>query len=120
MKDNHAVLRDIDGAVKYISSQKEVTNVLLTGGDPLMLSTGKLKSYLDALIPIEHVRIIRIGSKMPAFDPFRIIEDPELLTLLKSVEERGKQLYIMTHFNHVNELTAQAREGHKTAAKHRC
>ncbi len=113
MKDNDAVLRDIDGAVSYIRSQKEVTNVLLTGGDPLMLSTGKLKSYLDALIPIENVRIIRIGSKMPAFDPFRITEDPELLKLLKSVGEKGKQLYIMTHFNHVRELTSEAKKAIK-------
>ena len=46
--------------------------MLLTGGDPLTLSTNKLETIIDALLSIDHVKIIRIGSKMPAFDPFRI------------------------------------------------
>jgi len=110
MKHEEATLRDVDGAVKYISEHKEITNVLLTGGDPLVLSTGKLRTYLEALLPIEHVRIIRIGSKMPAFDPYRILEDPELLDMLRGIVEQGKQIYIMTHFNHVRELTPQAKK----------
>lgn len=113
MKDHEGVLRDIDGAVRYISEHKEVTNVLLTGGDPLVLGTGKLRSYLEALLPVEHVRILRIGSKMPAFDPQRILKDPELPALLKEVVDKGKQIYIMTHFNHVKELTPEARQAVK-------
>ena len=108
MKNHGALLKDIKGAVTYISEHKEVTNVLLTGGDPLMLRTEKLRNLLEALLPIEHVRIIRIGSKMPAFNPFRILDDPFLLSLLKEIVEKGKQIYIMTHFNHVRELTPQA------------
>ena len=110
MKGNDTVLKDIDGAVNYIESHKEITNVLLTGGDPLVLSTHKLRVHLEALLPIEHVRIIRIGSKIPAFDPFRILEDKELLSLLKEIVEKGKQIYIMTHFNHIRELTPQAKD----------
>ncbi len=110
MKGNDAVLRDIDGAVEYIENHKEITNVLLTGGDPLVLSTHKLRVYLEALLPIKHVRIIRIGSKIPAFDPFRILEDRELLSLLREIVEKGKQIYIMTHFNHIRELTPQAKD----------
>lgn len=110
MKDNDAVLKDVAGAVEYISSHKEVTNVLLTGGDPFVLSSSKLRSYLDALLPIDHVRIIRIGSKIPAFNPFRILDDPQLQELLKEIVDKGKQIYIMTHFNHIRELTPQAKE----------
>ena len=110
MKENNVILRDLEGAVHYISEHKEVTNVLLTGGDPLMLSTDKLRSCLDALLTIGHVRIIRIGSKMPAFDPFRILNDPALLSLLKKIVDRGKQIYIMTHFAHPRELTLPARK----------
>ena len=110
MEKNKAVLRNIPAAAEYISSHTKVTNVLLTGGDPLMLSTHKLRTYTDPLIPIDHVRIIRIGSKMPAFDPFRISGDPELLSMLKDIVEQGKQIYIMTHFNHLRELTPEAKK----------
>ncbi len=111
MKGQDAILKDIDGAVSYIQEHKEITNVLLTGGDPLMLGTGKLRQYLEALANIDHIRILRLGSKMPAFNPFRIIEDESLLDLLKEIIAKGKQIYIMTHFNHVNELTDRAKEG---------
>ncbi|MDC7241293.1 MAG: KamA family radical SAM protein [Spirochaetales bacterium] len=111
MKGQDAILKDIDGAVSYIKEHKEITNVLLTGGDPLMLSTGKLRKYLEALAEIDHIKILRLGSKMPAFNPFRIIEDESLLDLLKEIIAKGKQIYIMTHFNHVQELTDEAKEG---------
>ncbi|MDC7231825.1 MAG: KamA family radical SAM protein [Spirochaetales bacterium] len=110
MKGQDAVLRDIKGAVSYIKDHQEITNVLLTGGDPLMLGTGKLRSYLEALVDIDHVKILRIGSKMPAFNPFRITEDKELRDLLKEIISKGKQIYIMTHFNHVRELTPEAKK----------
>ena len=110
MKDEDAVLHDIDAAVEYIGNHKEITNVLLTGGDPLMLSTNKLQNYLDALLKIEHVRIIRIGTKMLAFNPYRVLDDPELPELFRKINASDKQLYIMTHFNHVNELSPQARD----------
>jgi len=110
MDGQESILRDIDGAVKYIEEHKEITNVLLTGGDPLVLKTDKLRVYLEALSGLEHIRIIRIGSKMPAFNPFRITEDPSLIELIKEIIGRGKQIYFMTHFNHVNELTGQARK----------
>jgi lysine 2,3-aminomutase len=110
MKGQDAVLRDIEGAVSYIREHKEITNVLLTGGDPLMLGTNKLREYLEALLDIDHVKILRLGSKMPAFNPFRITEDEELRNLLKEVNSKGKQIYIMTHFNHVRELTPEAKE----------
>lgn len=104
------VLKDLPAAAEYIRNHPEITNVLLTGGDPLMLSTKKLSAILEALLPIEHVKIIRIGTKMPAFNPYRILRDQPLLDRLADCERHGKKIYIMTHFNHPRELTAPALE----------
>ena len=57
---------------------------------------------------IDHVRIIRIGSKMPAFDPYRIINDPSLLEMLGKYSLADRRIFIMTHFNHPRELTEPA------------
>jgi len=101
------ILTDLPSALDYIDEHKEITNVLLTGGDPLVLSTHKLEKYIKSLCQIDHVKIIRIGTKMPAFNPYRIIEDPDLLELLVEANVE-KQIYIMTHFNHARELTDTA------------
>jgi lysine 2,3-aminomutase len=102
-------LSDIDSAMRYINEHKEITNVLLTGGDPLALSTSKLRRIIEAISHIEHVKIIRIGSRIPAFNPYRITEDGELLELIESFNgESLKRLYIITHFIHSRELTEPA------------
>jgi lysine 2,3-aminomutase len=82
--------------------------VLLTGGDPLVASTGKLEKLIRQLWEIDNVRIIRIGSKMPAFNPFRIINDPSLLEMFGRYSAAGKKIYVMGHFNHPRELTEPA------------
>jgi len=105
---NEEILTDLPAAIRYIDKHKEITDVLVTGGDPLVLSTNKLIRIINTLKEIEHVRIIRIGTKMPAFDPYRIMEDRELLDLFESVSNKDKQLYIMVHFNHVREITDAA------------
>jgi len=99
---------DWDAAFEYVRNHPEITNVLLTGGDPLMLATDKIRRILEELRAIEHVRIIRFGSKLPAFNPFRITEDPELVALFKEFSLPDKRIYLMSHFNHVRELTPQA------------
>ncbi|MDY6895345.1 MAG: 4Fe-4S cluster-binding domain-containing protein, partial [Thermotogota bacterium] len=70
--------REIDQDLDYIRKHEEITNVLLTGGDPLLLSTNKLKSIIESINEIDHIKIIRIGTKTPAFNPFRIISDETL------------------------------------------
>ncbi|MBI9017850.1 MAG: KamA family radical SAM protein [Phycisphaerae bacterium] len=107
------ILKDIDAAIDYIALHPEITNVLLTGGDPLILSTRRLRLIIDRLAQIEHVRIIRIGSKMLAFNPFRVINDPELPKMIRETIEAGKQVYVMMHFNHAQEITDVAREAIK-------
>jgi len=111
MDDNDEATLDVTAGLDYIREHKEVTNVLLTGGDPLLMSTRKLGKILEALREIEHVDIIRIGSKMPAFNPWRVLDDPKLLELLRKYSTKEKRIYIMAHFDHPRELTPAAVEG---------
>ncbi len=108
MNDNDEVVRDISHGLAYIREHAEITNVLLTGGDPLVLSTKKLEVILAALREIPHVQIIRIGTKMPAFNPARILSDPELLEALQRHSTPDRKIYVMAHFNHPRELTDSA------------
>lgn len=110
MNDNTEAAKDVTKGLKYIRKHKEITNVLLTGGDPLILSTNRLTEIIQQIRNIDHVTIIRIGSKLPAFNPYRILNDPSLLDMCKRYSLPNKRIYIMTHFCHPNELTDEALE----------
>ncbi len=101
-------LRDPQAAIEYIRQHPEITNVLLTGGDPLALSPGKLEDIIRELAAIDHVRIIRIGTKIPAFNPYRIINEPALPEMIEKYSTDWKKIYVMTHFVHPRELTDAA------------
>lgn len=111
MNDNDEASLDVRPGLDYIAATPQITNVLLTGGDPLLLSTSRLMQILTALREIKHVQIIRIGSKMPAFNPSRILDDPALQSLLRQCSTQEKRIYLMAHFDHPRELTPQAIEG---------
>ncbi len=111
MNVNDEVTKDISEGLEYIRTHKEINNVLLTGGDPLILSTSKLEHIIRQVREIDHVRIIRIGTKVPAFNPFRISKDPSLLDMISKYSTAEKKIYIMAHFNHSRELTPEAVEG---------
>ena len=98
-------VRDVSENIGYIREHKEITNVLLTGGDPLMLETRRLESVLRELREIPHVNSIRIGSKMLAYNPYRILNDQDLLSVLSRYSTPEKRIYVMAHFNHPRELT---------------
>ncbi|MDK2974421.1 MAG: hypothetical protein PWP08_792 [Methanofollis sp.] len=104
------VTRDVTEEVEYIRQHPEITNVLLSGGDPLIMATAKLEPIVAAIRGIEHVGIIRIGSKMPAFNPYRILDDPSLPGMIRKYSTPEKRIYIMAQFNHPRELTPQAVE----------
>lgn len=70
MDENDEVTNDISQGIAYIEQHPEVSEVLLTGGDPLLMSTRRITEILQALRQIPHVKIIRFGSKIPAFDPW--------------------------------------------------
>lgn len=93
----------LDG-IEYIRQNPAVRDVLLSGGDPLMLSDDHLDWILSQLREIPHVQVIRIGTRMPVVLPYRITED--LVKMLK----KHHPLWINTHFNHPREVTASSRE----------
>ena len=75
------------------------------------MSTRRMSEIISAIHEIEHVKIIRLGSKIPAFDPFRILDDQGLQDLLRTHSTREKRIYLMAHFDHPRELTDVAKEG---------
>lgn len=94
--------KDYEAALDYLRRATGVREVILSGGDPLTLSDGRLDRLLSDLRAIEHVEIIRVGSRMPVVGPMRIT--PDLVALFRKV----KPVYFMTHFNHPRELSADA------------
>ncbi len=108
---NDEVTNDITEALAYIRRHPEINNVLLSGGDPLIMSTGKLGLIIKQLREVDHVRIIRIGTKMTAFDPYRILNDPSLLEMLSQYSLPDRKIFVMAHFNHPRELTEPALKG---------
>ncbi|HKQ49000.1 MAG TPA: radical SAM protein [Phycisphaerae bacterium] len=111
MNDNDEVTNDVSAGIQYIAGNPNVTNVLLTGGDPLLMSTRRLTEIIEALRAIDHVKIIRIGSKMPAFDPWRLLNDAALQNVLRKYSTARKRIYLMAHFDHPRELTDEAVDG---------
>lgn len=107
-KDVKEAMADVTPGIEYIRQHPEINNVLLTGGDSLILATKKLRMIIEALREIDHVKIIRLGSKMPVFNPMRIYEDEELLDLIREYSTPEKRIYVMAHVNHPRELTPQA------------
>ncbi|MFO8145585.1 MAG: lysine 2,3-aminomutase [Candidatus Syntrophosphaera sp.] len=90
---------NVEKALNYIEEHKEIRDVLLSGGDPLTLGDARLDEILDRLSKIDHVDIVRIGSRMPAVLPQRINDD------LMKVLTKYKFIWLNTHFNHPQELT---------------
>tara|TARA_B100000686_G_scaffold346032_1_gene431732 strand:- start:2695 stop:3912 length:1218 start_codon:yes stop_codon:yes gene_type:complete len=111
MDENDEVTKDISEGMEYIRNHNEITNVLLTGGDPLIMSTSKLEPIIKQIRELDHVQIIRIGTKIPAFNPYRILDDPNLLKMFETYSTPEKRIYIMAHFNHPVELTDLAIQG---------
>jgi KamA family protein len=111
MNENEEVTKDVSDGLEYIRTHKEINNVLLTGGDPLIMSTSKLEPIIQKVREVEHVNIIRIGTKIPAFNPMRIYNDPSLEAMFRKYSTPEKRIYVMAHFNHPRELTPEAVRG---------
>jgi lysine 2,3-aminomutase len=94
----------IQKAIDYIARTPQVRDVLLSGGDALMVSDSMLESIIQRLRAIPHVEIIRIGSRTPVVCPQRITDD--LVNMLKKYHP----IWLNTHFNHPNECTSEAKE----------
>jgi len=95
-------MRELESAFRYLEEHTEVRDVILSGGDPLLLSDRRIDEICRRLRAIDHIEIIRIGSRVPCHLPERIT--PALCAILKQYHP----LYINTHFNHPDELTPAA------------
>lgn len=102
--DGSLPMKDIERAIRYIRNTPVIRDVLLSGGDPLLINDDKLEYIIKNLRQIPHVEVIRIGTRVPVVLPQRITQ--ELVHMLKKYHP----LWINTHFNHPNELTDRARK----------
>lgn len=101
---------------EYLAQHQEVSDLLITGGDPMVMKTKHLEQYLSGVLKpeLEHIQTVRIGSKALTFWPHRFVTDAdsdELLRLLERLSKAGKHVAFMAHYNHWKELdTPIARE----------
>ncbi len=103
---------EIEKAVDYIRKNEKIRDVLISGGDPLFLPVEKLKKLLFKLKEIDHVEVVRIGTRAPVILPQRLF-DEELIEIL----ERAEKVWINTHFNHPDEITEISKEAVKKLLK---
>jgi lysine 2,3-aminomutase len=94
---------ELKKAIAYIRNTPQVWEVIVTGGDPVVLSPRRVKEIMDALNEIEHVKVIRFHTRVPIADPLRVT--PELVEALQS----EKAVYVIVHCNHAQELTGKVR-----------
>lgn len=103
-QDSGSKMDNVDKAIEYIRNHPEVNDVLLSGGDALLVSDSRLEYIISELRKIDHVGVIRIGSRTPVVMPQRIT--PELVSMLSKYHP----IWINTHFNHSKELTPEAKK----------
>ncbi len=103
-KDTGSKMDNVDKAIEYIRNHPEVNDVLLSGGDALLVSDARLEYIISELRKIDHVGVIRLGSRTPVVMPQRIT--PDLVNMLKKYHP----IWINTHYNHSKELTPEAKK----------
>jgi len=105
--------KEVQLLIDYVKAHPEITDLLFTGGDPLIMSTRLLRAYIEPLLDaaIPHLKNIRIGTKTLGFWPYRFLTDrdaDDLLQLFREIREAGYHLAFMAHFNHYRELRTEA------------
>ncbi len=103
-QDSYLPMTQIDNAIDYIKNTPQIRDVLLSGGDPLLLSDEKLEYIIKRLREIPHIQIIRIGSRVPVVMPQRITKN--FVDMLKKYHP----IWLNTHFNHPNEITKESKQ----------
>ena len=94
----------LDAAMAYVAARPQIWEVIVTGGDPFILSPRRLRDVMDRLAAIEHVKVVRFHTRVPAVDPDAVTDD-----LVAALRSPGKAVYVALHANHARELTPQAR-----------
>lgn len=103
-KDGNLTPAELDGALAYIRAHPEIWEVILTGGDPFMLSATRAAALTQRLESIPHVRVMRWHTRMPVADPERVSN-----AFIEAIRGRSKAVYVAVHCNHARELTPEAR-----------
>jgi len=113
MNELKFAMKEADLLFKYLKTKKKATDILFTGGDPMVMTASILETYLLPLLAPEfnHITSIRIGSKALAYFPYRFLTDDDseqILALFRKIVDSGKSLSFQAHFNHPRELTTVA------------
>ncbi len=113
IKELRFASRQVDLLIEYVKKHPEISDILITGGDPLTMSTRLLTMYIKPIVDaqIPHLKSIRIGTKALSFWPYRFTSDKdadELLRLFELVKTSGLHLALMAHFNHPQEMKTEA------------
>ena len=107
---NHELLQRFDDAAEYVRAHKEINNVLISGGDPLVLPTSIIAQFLEMLSDIDHLSFIRFGTRIPVTLPDRITEDEDLARLIRKHSLPERRIFVVTQFNHPREITPRSIE----------
>lgn len=113
MNELKFAMKEADLLLKYLRIHKEVTDILFTGGDPMVMNAATLEAYIRPLLEPEfgHIRSIRIGTKSLAYWPYRYLTDKDsddIILLFEEIITAGKNLSVQAHFNHPRELSTDA------------
>jgi len=101
------IIERFEDAAEYIKLHEQINNVLITGGDPLVLENGIIEQFLSILSDFPQLKFIRFGSRAPVTFPSRF-EDDELLRILSRYSLPDRRIYVVTQFNHPKEITKQS------------
>jgi KamA family protein len=106
-------MKETELLIAYLREHPEVTDILFTGGDPMIMKTSAFASYVEPLLELDTIHTIRIGTKALSYHPYRFTTDndaDDMMRLFDKIVASGKHLAIMGHFNHPNELSTPALE----------
>lgn len=102
--------KEVAPLINYLNKNPNVTDVLITGGDPMVMRPRVFSMYIEALLQMKHIKSIRIGSKSLSYWPHKFVTDPEadeMLKIFRQIVASGKHLAFMAHFNHPAELRTE-------------
>jgi KamA family protein len=103
--------KEIEPLISYLHSNKDISDIIFTGGDPMIMSASILDSYIAPLLEVDSIKSIRIGSKSLSYWPYRYIYDDDtdmLMEIFRKIVSSGRHLAFMAHFNHPAELRSNS------------
>ncbi len=105
--ENKEIIERFDDAASYIRQHQSINNVLISGGDPLMLNNEIIEHFLSILSEMSQLKFVRFGTRAPVTFPSRF-EDDNLIQILSKYSTQNRRVYVITQFNHPKEITEQS------------